>query len=65
MAAITADTATTAAPAGWHLPHDKEWTLLVYYAGGRNSTVSAGMKIQFTSYITKYRLPNLPFWLPL
>ena len=40
------DDATTACPAGWHLPSDAEWERLVNIAGGRET---AGTKLKATS----------------
>ncbi|GHV15820.1 hypothetical protein AGMMS49938_14950 [Fibrobacterales bacterium] len=39
-------TATTACPAGWHLPSDAEWTKLTDYVGGSST---AGTKLKASS----------------
>lgn len=43
------DAARTACPAGWHLPSDGEWTILMDYLGA-----DAGLKIKSTSGWTEY-----------
>ena len=45
-------TALTACPAGTHLPSDKEWTTLVYYAGGAEK---AGTKLKSSTGWNSYK----------
>ena len=48
------DNAKASCPAGWHLPNDSEWTILINFLGGESI---AGGKLKETS-TTHWRSPN-------